>query len=132
MDAVMELEMPAAEMARKRRRGQAATDAAAASSADGDDDDSPPPNFSRVVLTAPAAELHARFPRLQHARETRCELRAGDLLYLPCGWWHAVRGSDERNLSINYWFQLHPSKADPDAPQSPLDQLAASMLNVAS
>ena len=105
MDAVMELEMPAAETARKRRRGQAATDAAAANGADGGDDNSPPPSFSRVVLTAPAAELRARFPRLQHARETRCELRAGDLLYLPCGWFHDVTSYDEHR-ALNYWF--HP------------------------
>ena len=40
------------------------------------------------------------------------QVHAGDLLYLPCGWWHAVRGSAAPNLSINWWFDLHPQKED--------------------
>ena len=39
------------------------------------------------------------------ARETRCELGAGDLLYLPCGWFHDVTSFDEHR-ALNYWF--HP------------------------
>ena len=34
------------------------------------------------------------------------------MLYLPCGWWHAVRGSVDFNLSVNYWFALHDEKKD--------------------
>ena len=54
----------------------------------------------------------ARFPALARARPRTAIVRAGDVLYLPCGWWHAVRGSIGRNLSINYWFELHADKAD--------------------
>lgn len=53
-----------------------------------------------------------RFPALAEARPLRALVREGDVLYLPCGWWHAVRGSEGRNLSVNYWFALHESKAD--------------------
>ena len=52
-----------------------------------------------------------RFPALAEARPLRALVREGDVLYLPCGWWHAVRGSEGRNLSVNYWFALHESKA---------------------
>ncbi|KAH8067292.1 tRNA-Phe hydroxylase [Aureococcus anophagefferens] len=37
-------------------------------------------------------------------------LNAGDLLYLPAFWWHAVR-SDDASTTLNYWFALHPDKA---------------------
>ena len=37
-------------------------------------------------------------------------LAAGDVLYLPCGWWHCVEGSAERNLILNYWLKVHPRK----------------------
>merc|ERR1712181_107143 len=54
----------------------------------------------------------ANFPKLCQARPHSVIVGEGDLLYLPCGWWHAVRGSQELNLSINYWFALHDMKAD--------------------
>ena len=68
-----------------------------------------PPSFSRVDFTLPADELRARFPQLRRAHETRCELRAGDLLYMPCGWFHDVTSHGEHR-ALNYWF--HP----PDRP----------------
>ena len=44
-----------------------------------------------------------RFPLLQRARGFRCTVRSGDMLYIPVGWWHSVRGSPELNLTLNYW-----------------------------
>ncbi|KAG9186832.1 hypothetical protein G6011_09940 [Alternaria panax] len=33
-------------------------------------------------------------------------LRSGDALYIPCGWWHAVRGVGRgANASVNWWFR---------------------------
>ena len=37
-----------------------------------------------------------------------CELRAGEMLYLPCGWFHEVRSSGS-HCALNYWF--HPPDA---------------------
>ena len=54
----------------------------------------------------------ATFPALRNASPLEATLRRGDVLYLPCCWWHAVRGSHGRNLSLNYWFNLHPRKVD--------------------
>ena len=54
-----------------------------------------------------------RFGALRQATPHTVTVRRGDVLYLPCDWWHAVRGSEGRNLSINYWFSLHESKRDP-------------------
>ena len=66
--------------------------------------------YSRLDPTRSAAALRARHPAFARATPHAATVRRGDLLYLPCGWWHAVRGSRERNLSINYWFALHASK----------------------
>ena len=70
--------------------------------------------YSRVdVSTAAAASRqHGAFARAQPHVAT---VRRGDLLYLPLGWWHAVRGSQECNISVNFWFDLHPSKRDDEA-----------------
>jgi len=65
------------------------------------------------LVDAPDAADTERFPALADARPRVAEVRAGDVLYLPCGWWHAVRGSEGTNLSVNYWFELHADKADP-------------------
>jgi hypothetical protein len=55
----------------------------------------------------------ATFPTLEAATPHRASVHRGDVLYLPCGWWHAVQGSAGRNMSINYWFALHPHKLQP-------------------
>ena len=57
---------------------------------------------------------HGAFPLLAraagHARAV--ELRAGDALYLPCGWWHDVRTRrGERSISVSFWAQQPPDKA---------------------
>ena len=50
-------------------------------------------------------------------RPHRCDLAqvdlaAGDLLYLPACWWHCVQGCRDRNLILNWWHELHPSKIE--------------------
>ena len=39
------------------------------------------------------------------AAELACDVRAGEMLYLPCGWFHEVTSYGE-HAAINYWF--HP------------------------
>ena len=87
---------------------------------DDDDDDEPgreitpeadvtdPPSFSRVDRD----RLH-EFPRFARAHATvrvETEVHAGEVLYLPAGWFHEVtsRGEGEMrcHLALNYWF--HP------------------------
>ena len=66
--------------------------------------------YSRIDFTT--ALDFGRFPALRGAAPRAVTVRAGDVLYLPCGWWHAVRGSVDFNLSVNYWFALHDEKKD--------------------
>jgi hypothetical protein len=46
------------------------------------------------------------YPRFEKARGEGliAELDAGDVLYLPCHWWHAVKSSG-LNVALNYWWK---------------------------
>lgn len=57
-----------------------------------------------------SAELRDKFCLAQHARPLEVTLGAGDLLYLPTCWWHCVEGSDDRNMILNWWFEVHADK----------------------
>ena len=76
-----------------------------------------PPSFSRTSLARfPASETDVdarkRFPLFRAARATRrmeTTVRAGEILYLPAGWFHEVRSCNapgENHAALNYWF--HP------------------------
>jgi ribosomal protein L16 Arg81 hydroxylase len=41
---------------------------------------------------------------LREARGVDVVVPAGCMLYLPCAWWHRVRGSPDFNVSFNYWY----------------------------
>jgi hypothetical protein len=79
----------------------------------------PPLNFSSVNCKLPIDRLKVEYPlyvdALQH--ELLVEINEGEMLYLPCGWFHEVTSrskpssSDGFSMSphhqaINYWF--HP------------------------
>lgn len=78
-----------------------------------------PPHFSRIG-SGIAADSDA-FPDFSGVRRVTAKLRAGDALYLPCGWWHEVFSSsgDERgdfHMAVNYWF--HPPDLSEDVSAS--------------
>jgi len=50
------------------------------------------------------------YPNYRHARPMTVELEAGDMLYLPIFWWHGVAGGQGRNMILNWWCDMHPSK----------------------
>jgi tRNA wybutosine-synthesizing protein 5 len=60
------------------------------------------PHVSRVNTFKPDFES---LPRYRQAYEARLEgeIRAGDTLYMPPKWWHAV-DCIETSLSVNYWW----------------------------
>jgi hypothetical protein len=45
---------------------------------------------------------HERFPQFRDARAITCDVAAGEMLFLPEGWFHHVR-SLAPSLSINFW-----------------------------
>lgn len=50
----------------------------------------------------------SRFPRFSQTRRLECELRPGDVLFMPAFWWHEVRSRpdplEKRNLAVNFWW----------------------------
>ena len=68
--------------------------------------------FSRIdvdrAVDAREFPLYEGVAQLAHT----VELSACDALYLPCGWWHAVRAPvGERSVSVSYWAQQPEPKA---------------------
>lgn len=44
-----------------------------------------------------------KFPLARHATRMEVTLQAGDALFLPIYWWHAVQGGPETTMSVNIW-----------------------------
>ncbi|KAL1511069.1 hypothetical protein AB1Y20_005892 [Prymnesium parvum] len=99
------LQRSKAQMARVRRGEGGEAEGAAAKGAT-------PPNFSRIGAlprgapsTWASSATGRRFPRLLRARCAEVTLEAGNMLYLPCGWFHEVTSAGD-HCALNYWF--HP------------------------
>ncbi|HEX8821455.1 MAG TPA: cupin-like domain-containing protein [Archangium sp.] len=56
--------------------------------------------FSPVDVEAPDAQ---RFPRFAGAQPHETVLDAGEILFIPSGWWHHVR-TLELSISLNFWW----------------------------
>ncbi|MGT0250543.1 cupin-like domain-containing protein [Burkholderia pyrrocinia] len=56
--------------------------------------------FSPVDMSDPDPVL---FPRVQSAPRHDFVLEAGDVLYLPPGWWHYVESLSD-SINVNYWW----------------------------
>eukprot|EP01038_Epipyxis_sp_PR26KG_P012629 gene12629-16934_t len=75
-----------------------------------------PDNFSKVDTSMDDSILEQIFPLFYKAksRSIKFTLKAGQMLYLPAGWFHEVKsigsGSDGGHLAVNYWF--HPPDGD--------------------
>lgn len=73
-----------------------------------------PLNFSMVdSLDAPSE----KFAAFKKARCVECQIKSGEMLYLPAGWFHEVTSfsTDEKDaeaghLALNYW--MHPPDTD--------------------
>ncbi len=75
----------------------------------------PPPSFCLVDTNLDEHTLQERFPLFVEAKKRSgldVVVRAGEMLYLPTGWFHEVRSlgsGSEGHLAVNYWF--HPPDA---------------------
>ena len=56
--------------------------------------------FSPVDMSDPDP---VRFPRVQSAPRHDFVLEAGEVLYLPPGWWHYVESLSD-SINVNYWW----------------------------
>jgi hypothetical protein len=60
----------------------------------------------------PEAPDYERYPLASRAREVVCEVKAGEMLFIPSGWFHHVR-SLELSLSANRWTKDLPMALRP-------------------
>lgn len=82
-----------------------------------------PDHFSRVPVPALRAFVRngtvpKQFPLLRRATPAEVELRAGDMLFLPAGWFHEVQsygGGAQGHLAFNFWAHP-PARADFELP----------------
>ena len=70
-----------------------------------------PRNASRIVDIARAERSPAEWPGFAEAEWEECWLGAGDMLYIPEGWWHAMASAvptpgagPAHNCSVNFWW----------------------------
>ena len=66
--------------------------------------------FSPVDMSDPDP---VRFPRVQSAPRHDFVLEAGEVLYLPPGWWHYVESLSD-SINVNYWW-WSPAPCGPSA-----------------
>lgn len=52
---------------------------------------------------------HRRFPNYAHTHPREARIEAGDLLFLPAGWFHEVH-SEGTHMAINFWADPPPSE----------------------
>lgn len=104
MDGLMAAE--GAERKRRRQKQQPSGKGSGSGGSGGDDkpDETTPPNFSRLGALEIGAD--GKLPAaLGGARLAECELKAGEMLYLPAGWFHEVLSSGS-HCALNFWY--HP------------------------
>ncbi|KAJ3124593.1 DnaJ sub C member 7 [Nowakowskiella sp. JEL0407] len=76
----------------------------------------PPPSFSKIPVSVLKEETPAdEFPLLRDAVKAVCEIKEGEMLYLPAGWFHEVTSLGLKNskepidrvhMALSYW--MHP------------------------
>jgi hypothetical protein len=60
-------------------------------------------SFSQLDIDHPDLAL---FPRFKEARAVECTLEAGDILFIPAGWWHQVYCLDHPCISVTHFCEL--------------------------
>jgi len=63
---------------------------------------------SMVDFDKPDLQRFPNFPQAV-AQAQQAELEAGDAIFIPSMWWHAVDGLSPLNILINYWWRQSPA-----------------------
>jgi hypothetical protein len=50
----------------------------------------------------------ARFPATREVGVLVAEITAGQVLYIPAGWWHAVEHAGDPTMAVNFWWPGGP------------------------
>lgn len=74
-----------------------------------------PNSFSKITvqeLHGPVKDISKKYPLFSKAKRCTVELKAGEMLFLPTGWFHEVTSFNDSNakttphVAFNYW--MHP------------------------
>jgi hypothetical protein len=63
------------------------------------------------------------FPEFKNISGHYAVLNAGDLLYLPYGWWHWLRNLDHLAMSVSFWSTTPPSDLSKGVPTTFSDHM---------
>jgi Cupin-like domain len=84
--------------------------------------DCKPDHFSKIELKGRALdELSLEYPLISSLKEMVIELKAGQSLYLPAGWFHevtSISADHGYHLAVNYWFYPPNNLGQYDKPYS--------------
>eukprot|EP00928_Gymnodinium_smaydae_P015816 TRINITY_DN15879_c0_g1_i1.p1 TRINITY_DN15879_c0_g1~~TRINITY_DN15879_c0_g1_i1.p1 ORF type:complete len:412 (-),score=67.02 TRINITY_DN15879_c0_g1_i1:113-1348(-) len=75
------------------------------------------------MVGSPRSPDRAAFPNFPAAVGHVSELAAGDLLYIPHGWWHWLRNVDNLAVSMSFWSLTPPFKLPQNMPEQLPGQL---------
>jgi hypothetical protein len=83
----------------------------------------PPVSFSQIDTSLDAQVLQKQFPEFTTVKPLFCDIKAGQMLYLPVGWFHEVISSSAgsgatMHMAFNFWFHP-PNKFDDGAEAYP-------------
>jgi len=62
------------------------------------------PHWSMISLDLSPEEILENYPRFAEVKYLDCELNAGEMLYIPNGWWHSVT-SYGVHVALNIWTE---------------------------
>ena len=47
---------------------------------------------------------YEEYPEMKNVHIGTFDVKAGDALYIPRGFWHRMTGGKDRNLAVSLWF----------------------------
>ena len=65
-------------------------------------------HFSKIDIDNKKSEVYKRYNKFINAKETICEINEGEMIFIPCGWFHQVTSlnnalTNENHIAISYW-----------------------------
>ena len=64
--------------------------------------DEQPLNYSPINFFEPNYDLYPNFLKIRG--KMFVEIKNGDCLYIPLGWWHHVKSSEGGHFAVNFWY----------------------------
>ena len=63
------------------------------------------PSQDAYSLVDPINPDYTKYPLFKRAQSVDATLKAGEILYLPMGWFHHIKSNEGKNIAVNYWYE---------------------------